>query len=232
MTLDIPYTKSSQLHSIGVLFNLSIFGEKGVRPESGGFSIKLHYPQQILVSNTEKVRWVKAPSLEDCTSSSLEKDNCLDSYTMFFDIKNVEVISRRNKRKRQCMRDWEMYDKEVQSMLAKNKLKCVPNHWNIENENLPKCKKPKDLQLVNQYDHYNNMPNDTPLPCRMIKSVIYNFEDYPRLTTFSSSKYPEINLTNSFEIGNVAEMLFEFQVCTMMSNFMFSDYNQEWNLIR
>ena len=108
LTLDIPYTKNSQLHSIGVLFNLSMFGGNGVRPESGGFSIKLHYPQQILVSNTEKVRWVKALSLEDCSSSSLENDNCFDSYTMFFDIKNVEVISRRNKRKRKCMRDWEM----------------------------------------------------------------------------------------------------------------------------
>ena len=226
LTLDIPYTKNSQLHSIGVLFNLSMFGGNGVRPESGGFSIKLHYPQQILVSNTEKVRWVKALSLEDCSSSSLENDNCFDSYTMFFDIKNVEVISRRNKRKRKCMRDWEMYDKEVQSMLADTKLKCAPNHWNIKNKNLPKCKNPTDLQLVNQYDHHSNMPNDTPLPCRMIKSVNYNYEDYPSLTTFSNSKYPEINVDfkDSYEKGNVAEILFEFQVCTLLSYFMFPNY--------
>ena len=57
LTVDVPYFLDTRIHSFGNLFNNFIFGEQSKRPRTGGFSVKLHYPQQMFVVNAIKDRW-------------------------------------------------------------------------------------------------------------------------------------------------------------------------------
>ena len=214
VTSDIPYIKNRQIHSFGLLLNRSLFGDNGERPESAGFSVQLHYPNQLLITRVQKSRWYKPPITNGCSLSS-STTKCLDSYTMQFNVANVKAISRRNKRKDKCIKDWENYDTTVYSKLA-DILRCKPNHWNVTNK-LFNCKERKDLEQAALYTNYYKMPEDIPLPCKSIKNIIYKQDDFTGLTTFSSLKYPQIEdqlkkMSEPFLKGNDLEMLFEFQV--------------------
>ena len=221
LTTDIPYLQNHQIYSFGILLNLSLFGEDGVRPNTGGFGIQLHYPKQILVAKAKKSRWSTFP-LNDRCSSSTETTNCLNKSTMHFDVANVKAVSRRNRKKKKCIKDWENYDTSVHSMLA-DMLQCNPSHWNVSN-NLFSCKKMKDLKHANMYRDLYKMPENISPPCQNIKNVIYQQEDYIGLTSFSSLRYPQIDVlfnetADLIDNGNNFELLFEFQVSSININF-------------
>ena len=222
-TFEIPYILNSRIHLVSVLYNLSMFGKDGVRPESGGFNIRLHYPNQMLSVNIEKSRWAKAPLATECISSS-ENDKCDRSYTLNFRIQTLEAISRRNTRRHKCNTDWENYDNQVQLMFA-NRIECAPNHWNILSK-LEKCKHRKQLQQVNKFNEYTNMQNIN-VPCEGLKSITYSHEDTPGLTAFSSLNYKHptgnksLNFQDVIKKGNVSELLLEFQVGNIWLYFIF-----------
>ena len=212
LTSDIPLMQNRQINSFGILINRSLFGENGVRPERGGFSVKLHYPKQILVAKVTKSRWSKPPLQDECSTDTA---NCLDSYTMHFNIANVKAISRRSKKKQKCIKDWENYDTSVYSMLA-DILECDPKHWNIT-KSFVKCKRQKDMKKAFEYSDFYNMPENIPPPCKSVKNIIFQQDDINGLFSFSTLKYPQIDdhlkeTSGPIENETVIELLLVFQV--------------------
>lgn len=226
LTFDIPYIANSPIQSFSILYDISFLGEYPLRPSLDGFSLKLHYPQQMFYANVEQSKWeVKELSLESkgCQSSSYSQNNekeCHTSYTLNLIIQQLEATTRRNKKEMECIADWKNYDKEVKMILAKN-MKCIPSHWNTS-INLPRCREKKELRQAYLYNHYNTIVPFIDPPCKSIKSVIYTKDSYHGLTTFSNSKYHE--LPNNYGLGlmnhsvskNVSEILLEFQVSNLI----------------
>ena len=225
LTFDIPYIPKSPIQSFSILYDLSLFGKYSLRSSLDGFSVKLHYPQQIFYANVEQSKWeVKELSLERkrCQSSSSSQNNeveCHMSYTLNFAIQQLEATSRRNRKEKKCIADWKNYDNEVKLILAKN-MKCVPNHWNTSS-NLPRCREKKELRQAHHYNHYNTIAPFVDPPCKSIKSIIYTKDSYHGLTTFSNSKYHELPnnyalaLMNHSLTKNVSEIFLEFQVSNL-----------------
>ena len=96
----------TNVRSLSITLKRDIF-QNQIRPQSGGFAVLFHYPNQILTSmNTLTRQWGKV--------------NETDNYWTGFAVKGMDAIQYRYKsRHKNCEPDWKNFDERVLSHLIK-----------------------------------------------------------------------------------------------------------------
>ena len=141
------------LYHLAIYINRSIFAD-GLRPQSNGFIVLFHYPNQILSSLHTVMRQWKI------------RDNNTN-YWMEFDVKNVDVIVRRyKKRLDNCIEDWKNYDNIVLMRHLEN-VKCrSPDQ--LTNTSFPICSNEIDMRRARL-----NLKPGGVRPCKEVESINY-----------------------------------------------------------
>ena len=94
---------------------------------------------------------------------------------MEFGVKNVEVITRRNRVQEPCEKDWKNYDKYIMNEMLR-KAGCRPPHWKTDLD-LSICSDPQQMKI------FSRQPNTAELesfiqPCKIINKLDYTYEEY------------------------------------------------------
>ena len=141
------------LYHLAIYIKRDIFAD-GLRPQSNGFVVLFHYPHQVLSSlHTVMRQW----KLRDNTTN----------YWMEFDVKNVDVIVRRYKRRLDnCIEDWKNYD-DIVLMKHIESVKCkTPDQ--IMNVSFPLCSSKAAMKKA----RFNLKPGGVR-PCKEVESINY-----------------------------------------------------------
>ena len=119
----------------------------------------LHYPgQRLIAKQVLKFRG----------------DGTNENFVMRFIIKDMDVITRRNKYDENCIEDWRRYDEEIMDRIIVD-TNCRPPHW-VSNLNLPLCSNSSDMK---RFAIASNLAsNKYERPCRSIArlTTIFNKE--------------------------------------------------------
>ena len=96
------------------------------------------------------------------------------SYNMWFSIKNVNSINRRNKHRDPCVTDWNHFDEHIMKKLMV-KIGCRPSHWTLSGD-VPLCKNASQMKkFVEQLDIiYDNIGNP---PCKSFDLLYYTTDE-------------------------------------------------------
>ena len=114
-TINSPFPKTGLLWYFYVSINNSIF-PAGVRSESNSIYTYIHYPGQ---------RFTAYYTIKHDFPTRQNKSN---EYDMIFEVRNIDVITRRNKYDVPCVEDWRNYDQNFMKSLM-NDIGCNPSHW-------------------------------------------------------------------------------------------------------
>lgn len=119
----------------------------------------LHYPGQRLIAK----RVLK-----------FQRDDSNTNFMIRFIIKDMDVITRRNKYDENCIEDWRRYDEKIMEKIITD-TNCRPPHW-VSNSSLPLCTNSSEMK--NFYIASNLASNKYERPCRSIARIatIYNKE--------------------------------------------------------
>ena len=226
VTMDAPKAK---ITSLAMLINNSIFTE-GQYPENEGFSVRLHFPNQLLAAKVKKNQWAAAVDSRQCDAQQENRCSKSNHYTMRFDIQQMSVGKRRADGVQKCQTNWKYFDEETKRIISL-RVGCAPKRWKMGPSPLPFCTKKKQMQQIHQI-MIQESPliklgggDDAliPLPCVMIENAIYTFQYFTGLTTFDGLRHQgameafngsEVDLTKTSPDGEtVSEILIQFQVC-------------------
>ena len=156
-SIDIPIKAQSVILTI----KKQIF-DGGIRPSFLGFSFVLHYPNQILQGfETFKNDW------------PTQKNKHNNAYTMLFKIKSLEVVLRRNTRKKPCNKNWRNdYLEILEESIKKKKCRAPYQIWNQE---YPICDSKE--KMANANFHIRDRDGYPP-PCQHVEKTSYEFVEY------------------------------------------------------
>ena len=148
--LEITNKNISQLTTV---IKRDIF-PNGIRPQTGGFVVLFHYPNQVWSSLHSIMRqWVR-------------RDN-ITNYWMDFNIKGIEVTAHRYKpRYHNCIQHWKNYDNIVLEEHIKHVGCKTPYH--PTNYRWPLCTNQEKMKEAQFYPKISAIP-----PCRVIEAVDY-----------------------------------------------------------
>ena len=156
-TIDAPYAEKQFLWKFDLLINNNIFPNGARSPDT---RIYLHYPGQMFTSYyTIKHEWDL-------------RVNRTKSYIMSFNIKNIDVITHRNKPQAPCVEDWKKYDEYVMNVIMLES-GCRPPHW-ISNTALPKCSNSKQMTKFAEKPTISKVMSLRP-PCKSIDRLDYDY---------------------------------------------------------
>ena len=97
------------------------------------------------------------------------------SYTMEFTVRNIDVITRRNKFKSPCIDDWKHYDKYIMENKMR-KVGCRPPHWETTS-NLSLCS--NEFQMKPFAEQPSTIEVESfPPPCKVIDRLDYVFSEF------------------------------------------------------
>ena len=163
-SVDIPYIANKKIHSFGILFQSDIF-PNGIRPQSYGFGVVLHYPLQLSRADFGTYEW-----------KSHDKDHP-SQYTMRFKIENTMVLRRRNKASIPCNDKWKEDDDMIFERIL-NKVSCVPSYRKSPKTVLPNCTTKEEYKDI--FNLAVNLKSSTehPPPCQQIEKIIYIFDEF------------------------------------------------------
>ena len=192
LTFDMPFVKGTKIKYHSILLNNSVFPGK-TRPKLG-FEIFFHYPNQTIRQTSSKSSWTRDKTLlsHECDATDDEIQSCSyygSTYTMNFDIDNVSVFKRRNKRMPPCLENWRNDDVEMKSLIAK-RLDCKPAHWYL-NLNLTNCTTPEAMNqslLVEERPYIHS--------CCNIERYSFSYTEMAGLQHFDIGKQAFIDLFN------------------------------------
>ena len=149
---------------MGINFEITLdIFQNSLRPSIGKFFVFLHLKNQILQS-LSTLKWQWPSRLDDTT------------YNMDFWIRDAEVMVRRNKKSEQCIPQWQIDDNLVIKEYL-NIISCrAPYHDYISHE-FPICNT-KDKMRMAKWSLTDGMIYRYPPPCRSLKKVTYDYEEY------------------------------------------------------
>ena len=131
----------------------------GVRSNSFGLITFLHYPNQLMVSaKTMKYIWPHRKSDE--------------TYLMRFDIDEVEILRRRQKRSRPCSEFWSEYDNEIKTKHS-NDFGCMLPYMHLT-KNVTPCNNKTQMRNIFylRFDDYGVLP-----PCQTMENIHYQHSE-------------------------------------------------------
>ena len=163
-TIISPEIGQKNLDYFGVYIKNDIF-PNGKRTKGSNFYAYVHYPGQRFISY-HTIKW-----LWDVKRNETEK------YVMYFQIKNVDVIQRRNKPFEPCLENWKDHDNYIMTEMMK-KMGCRPPHW-ISNSTsyLDVCQNGEKMQSFAWQPNSDDIAAFDP-PCRMIERLDYLYEEF------------------------------------------------------
>ena len=158
-TVEIPLN----VQNVFIKIRSNIFWNE-VRPSVAGFSVMMHYPNQILNA---------FDSLRNDWPNRQRKPN--DSYFMIFKIKSVEVMKRRNSRYHKCNENWKTDDSDVFKQFISG-IQCkTPYHsWDAH---YPYCNTKEKMGKANLDWSKRLLPSFKP-PCQHVEKVLYEYQEY------------------------------------------------------
>ena len=160
-TINSPFPKNDLLWSFYVSIKNSIFPD-GKRSDANRIYTYIHYPGQRLTAfHTVKYEF----------PTRLDKSN---DYVMDFDVRNIDIITWRNKFHEPCVEDWRNYD-QIFMKSRMNDIGCHPSHWKIDS-NLPICSSAKQMKNVS-YQPATYKVETSPQPCRIIDRLDYTYTE-------------------------------------------------------
>ena len=165
ITIDAPYTEKELLSYFGLTISNDIF-PNGARSPENLIRTYLHFPGQRFAGYyTAKAEWES-------------RDNKTKSYDMYFYVKNVNVISRRNKPQEPCVENWRNFDDYVMNhmMLQTN---CRPVHWNSTLD-LPICSNATQMKVFARQPTIGMIESLNP-PCKSIDRLDYSYLEVDRM---------------------------------------------------
>ena len=161
-TIDAPYIDKELLTYFRMDINNNIYPDGG-RSKDNRIFIYIHYPgQRFKAMHTLNYNWDS-------------RENKTKSYWMRFDIKNVNVISRRNKHQDSCFEDWKRYDEYVMNKMM-IKVGCRPIHWSVVS-NIAICTNQSQMQKFEEELTIAMVESLDP-PCRSIDQLDYIYEEF------------------------------------------------------
>ena len=167
-TIDAPYADNQMLWKFDLFINNNIFPNGRRTPDT---QVYLHYPGQIFTSYyTIKHEWDL-------------RVNKTKSYSMTFNIRNVDVITHRNKPQDPCVEDWKKYDEYVMNVIMLES-GCRPYHW-ILNTFLPKCSNSVQMAKFAKRPAISKVMSLHP-PCKSIDRLDYDYFEADESRQFES----------------------------------------------
>ena len=163
-TINAPFPEKDLLEGFDVHINNSIF-PTGSRYDYRDYSdivTYIHYPGQ---------RYTAYYTFKNDFDSRKNENS---SYEMIYKVRNIDVISRRNKIDEPCEEDWKNFDQKIMEKRM-NDVGCHPPHWKLESM-LPNCTSAKDMK------HLSKEPSQyevalAPQPCRIIDRLDYTYTE-------------------------------------------------------
>lgn len=157
-TIDTPNPEDDYLLHYRISIDGEIFPE-GKRSQTNRIKTYLHYPgQRFIAFNTLKANFAS-------------KQNTNNYYTMFFKVRNIDVITRRNKIHEACVEDWKNYDNKLLEFRI-NRAGCHPPYWKTQSK-LPVCANAFQMELPQTH----NAPESFGLPCKMVERLDFSYRE-------------------------------------------------------
>ena len=191
-TFTLPYVHGIPVISFFAQINNDIFPGKVRSPypnfdgsdlHGGGFTSFFHLPGQHFRSYFDKKY-----SWQDRTGKSRNFD-------MFYTIKNIEVLKRRNKYFIPCSDNW-MNDAEMVMHEMMNKVGCKPAHWKIDTT-LNICSSSEQMSKF-KWPSYHDLESFAP-PCLEIAKLQDEYEEMD-VVSKSNNLTEEIQQNSWFRI--------------------------------
>ena len=160
-TINMPFLYQKRVYKFRTFLKNDIFPQ-GKRPDNGhwtnGFFWYVHYPKQRFTGiHTIKYDWPL-------------RTNKSKNYLMKFIVKDIEVVTRRNKSPEPCVEDWMNYDQHMMEKMM-TEAGCRPPHWSPYS-NLPICSN------ATQMKRFASQPRSfVHPPCKNIERVDYVYEE-------------------------------------------------------
>ena len=135
--------------------------------------------------------------------------NLPKDYIMQFNIRNIEVLEKRNKHTKPCNEGIPDVDGNLMQVVLE-KIKCKPPYWNLTSS-LQLCSKPEEIKKaanlikgdVFGYNEHKKLIKT--LPCRTLEKIQYDARDIP---------YPDARAYLTWTNSNVVELWSEFRDST------------------
>ena len=193
ITFDIPFRKDKLVRHHSILLDNTIFQGSGKERPNDLFQAFFHFPHQTMRKTSKKSRWTDTAKLMDKNCDDLFgydlQTQCRQilpfTYTMVFDVHHMLAVSRRNKPRDHCSKNWRHDDIEVLTELAA-KVGCKPKHWNTSS-NFPVCQEMKSMNYLHKAVE-KVIPVES---CYSIERYSYHFVEKPGLDVFNTKKNQE-----------------------------------------
>ena len=187
ITFDMPFRKNRRVMYHSILLNNDIF-PKRTRPMIDGLLVSYHYPRQILRQTSRKMMWPNVAALLAPLEANIKNgtNKCGLSYTMSFEIDNVSILKRRNKKKHPCVRDWKNDDNEIRLAISK-RIGCKPSQWSLS-LNVSDCTSKQEMRDAWLSEISPSLPS-----CQAMERYSISYTEMPVLSMFNpSSLFKEI----------------------------------------
>ena len=160
-TVKAPFIENELFWNYGNAISNSIF-PNGRRSAKNKIYIYLHYPgQRCKAYYTIKFRFDS-------------RENKTKNYRMDFRVKNVDVISRRNKPQEPCILEWKNFDENVMNDMAMQ-AGCRPKYWNLSAD-VPICTQTIQMKQFSDQPLPGQIESLSP-PCKSIDRLDYVYEE-------------------------------------------------------
>ena len=160
-TINAPFQNMGHLWWYWVKVKTDIFPH-GERLSANKIKTYLHYPGQRLTSYYTIKYDFKS------------RQNLNVNYEMEYRVRNIDVITRRNKRHASCVEDWRHYDQHFMEFKM-NEIGCRPPHWNTTSD-LPTCHDAIRMKSFSKQPKTFEIESFDP-PCRVINRLDYIYEE-------------------------------------------------------
>ena len=184
VSIDIPFNKGHPISYFWIALKYDIFlgGKRLDNPydhllKENQFIVALHYPNQLLGNIVTGIR--KWPYRGNDTSLG---------YVMQFNIRNVEVLEKRNKYLKPCTHGVP----DIDDLIIGNVLSetgCKPPYWN-SSSSLPLCLKSEDMEKAANliegvaFGHVSRKKIIETPPCRTLEKQQFDVYDAPHPDNF------------------------------------------------
>ena len=163
-TINAPFPSTGLLWSYWIKFKNDILpgGERSLIEKIKTY---LHYPGQRLTAYY---------TINSITKDFTSTHNNSNKYYIGFRVRNIGVITRRNKKQDSCLEDWKYFDWHFMEYKM-NEVGCRPPHWKTTS-GLPIC---ADAISIKQF---SNQPSTFEIenfnqPCRVINQLDYFYRE-------------------------------------------------------
>lgn len=160
-TVDAPAAEGNLLWFFGMYINNNIFPD-GKRSPTNRVFLYFHYPgQRFTAYYTVKTEWGS-------------RRNKSLNYEMSFNVKNIDLITNRNKGKERCVRKWKEFDQHIMDDIIVQ-TGCRPPHWRTT-LNLPICRNATQMKIFSRQPSTAKVEMYDP-PCKVVERLDYIYHE-------------------------------------------------------